>query len=326
MHERDIATVEIEIAPYENQTVHVLKRVIDRNKGSTSKNARGKAASTYYINGREVKLADVTELVSETYKIAVENLCTFLPQDKVGSFSGFNAQELLIETEKSVSGTQHLYNQHQRLIKMEEDMLNSDVDLDTAKNELKKLEQQLESLEREKNLMEQRQDSVVKLQLYEQKYAWVKFDVKRKETVVLKDRKTELQHQLKEARKEQQPLRQKIDTLQYTLSQGMQRRVNLEREMEKAFNDHIRAKDMADKYQDAIDDVTTEIRTIDSNMRRARDKVKEHQLAVERSEAVLHDLPPMDELMETYNKSHEELRVAKRVIAEKRRETERAQM
>ena len=60
MHERDIATVEIEIAPFPGEAVHTLKRTIDRNKGSTSRNARGKAASTYYINGKEVKLADVT--------------------------------------------------------------------------------------------------------------------------------------------------------------------------------------------------------------------------------------------------------------------------
>ena len=30
----------------------------------------------------------------------VDYLCTFLPQDKVGNFSGFNSQERLIETEK----------------------------------------------------------------------------------------------------------------------------------------------------------------------------------------------------------------------------------
>lgn len=102
MHERTVASICLTLAPHPGQEVHVLKRKIDRNKGS--ERGTGKGASTFYINDQKCSLKDVQKLVKETYNISIDNLCTFLPQDKVGSFSGFNQIDLLRETEKTLCG------------------------------------------------------------------------------------------------------------------------------------------------------------------------------------------------------------------------------
>jgi chromosome segregation ATPase len=121
-HEKDQAIIEIELAPHKaDGPVHILKRVIDRDRGS--ENGNGKGASTYYVNGTKTPLKSVKELVSEKYNINIDNLCTFLPQDKVGNFSGFDKQALLLETEKSLSST--LYETHQQLIKLEKELQSS---------------------------------------------------------------------------------------------------------------------------------------------------------------------------------------------------------
>lgn len=102
------AEIEIDLVAEEGETPHTLRRVIDRNKGSENGNGRG--ASTFYINDEKVKVKAVQQLVTETYGIQIGNLCTFLPQDKVGNFSAIKPQELLLETEKTLSQEQYFYN------------------------------------------------------------------------------------------------------------------------------------------------------------------------------------------------------------------------
>eukprot|EP00977_Amphora_coffeiformis_P029168 scaffold39151_cov122-Amphora_coffeaeformis.AAC.1 len=75
-HGKDKAVIEITLAPGD----HVIRREMDRHKGSEK--GRGRGASTFYINDEKVTEKQVQQLVRETYHIQVANLCTFLPQDK----------------------------------------------------------------------------------------------------------------------------------------------------------------------------------------------------------------------------------------------------
>ena len=94
MHGKDKAEIEIELEPHEGKETHILRRIIDRHKGSEK--GRGRGASTLYINDEKSNVQAVRELASSTYNIQIDNLCTFLPQDKVGSFSGFTDQDRLL--------------------------------------------------------------------------------------------------------------------------------------------------------------------------------------------------------------------------------------
>ncbi len=55
--------------------------------------------SDWRINGKGVKKTQVDDLVKRL-NIQVDNLCQFLPQDKVANFAQLSPQELLRETEK----------------------------------------------------------------------------------------------------------------------------------------------------------------------------------------------------------------------------------
>lgn len=48
------------------------------------------------------------------WNIQVENLCQFLPQDKVASFAALTPQQVLRETEKAV-GSERMLEWHDRL-------------------------------------------------------------------------------------------------------------------------------------------------------------------------------------------------------------------
>lgn len=68
-------------------------------------------------NGKTSSLGAIRKIVEDLH-IQVENLCTFLPQEKVGKFTEMNAQQLLVETEKALSGTT-LHKDHMKLIELQ---------------------------------------------------------------------------------------------------------------------------------------------------------------------------------------------------------------
>jgi hypothetical protein len=52
-----------------------------------AESGRGIGASKYYINDNSTNIKTIKKLVQNVYHVQLNNLCTFLPQDKVGSFS-----------------------------------------------------------------------------------------------------------------------------------------------------------------------------------------------------------------------------------------------
>ena len=64
----------------------------------------------FFQNGATVGPAKILKLVKEL-NIQPENLCQFLPQDKVHDFSKMNSKELLVKTVDAVGNTE-LKNDH----------------------------------------------------------------------------------------------------------------------------------------------------------------------------------------------------------------------
>ncbi|CAM9191784.1 unnamed protein product, partial [Phaeothamnion confervicola] len=76
-HETDEAHVEIRLWAGPNEDF-VVRRTFQR---------RGRS-SVWHFNGKKVGEEDIKKRI-RTMGVAVDNLCTFLPQDKVGDFSRF---------------------------------------------------------------------------------------------------------------------------------------------------------------------------------------------------------------------------------------------
>lgn len=76
--------------------------------------------SSWMLNGRDSTLKHVTSLM-EAAKIQIDNLCQFLPQDKVGEFSRMNPVQLLRATETAVLDGD-LALTHDKIIELQSDM------------------------------------------------------------------------------------------------------------------------------------------------------------------------------------------------------------
>ena len=270
-----------------------------------SENGKGAGASTYYINGNKSNLKNVKELVSDRSHIHIDNLCTFLPQDKVGSFSGFDKQSLLHETEKALSS--HLYQTHLYLMDIEKSLLSSGVDLSALTDELAKLRKENERLEREKELMEERATCLERIDILTKKRLWLLFDIKREETKAIKERREELKKLKKEAEKAIRPLVERLATVEgeHTRMQSRTKAVEMKLKKDKISYDECIVK--CDNYTDDIEKEISEYRTIDAQQRKAERDVEKERLRLEQIEQSGQDYPPIADIERTIKDTQREM-------------------
>lgn len=315
-HEKDQATIEIELAPHKaDGPIHILKRVIERDRGS--ENGNGKGASIYYVNGTKTPLKSVKELVTEKYHINIDNLCTFLPQDKVGNFSGFDKQALLLETEKSLSAS--LYETHQQLIKLEKELQSSGNDVKSLQDELKTLKKQNERLEREKELMEERQELLERIDALKKKRAWLLFDQKREEAKSAKEKREELKKQKREAERSVRPIQEEHAEMEGKVIQIQTTTKALDVKAKKEKKNYEDFKTKMENHSDGIEREVSEYQSIDAQQRRALKELEKERRRLQDVEAEADEFPSMEENDRTVAELQKELRTTKSGLDRARR-------
>lgn len=231
-----------------------------------------------------------------------------MPQDRVGSFSGFDSKMLLKETEKSISSSQHLYLTHEELIALEKEILDSDTNLHTIEVKAAKLQEEVNRLEREKELMEERELYMKQLHLLKQKLAWVQFEAKRQKAVELKDQRKELKNQLAKARDQIQPIKTEIERIEEDLSRNTARKSSLAKVIHSTLRQYESGFTKSEKFMDEIESCQIHLNEIDTNYRRAQLKVTDCQKRVELQEGVMATFPPESEMVEAHKSAHQEQR------------------
>lgn len=127
----------------------VIRRVFNREN-----------RNEYYVNGKKTTKEEVKNIVRE-FKIYVDNLCTFMPQDRVGEFSQYNQKELLDNVLKTQSykHDQSLYDLKVELVEAEKGNLDNKLvlaekikKLENNRLEFKAIEPQIKSIFKKKQL------------------------------------------------------------------------------------------------------------------------------------------------------------------------------
>ncbi|KAF9183789.1 Structural maintenance of chromosomes protein 5 [Haplosporangium sp. Z 767] len=104
-HGSDKGWVEIVLCNKNGANV-VIKRHINKNNNT----------SVWKINGENKTQKEVMKKV-QSFDIQVDNLCQFLPQDRVAEFAQMTPQELLRETQRAVGG-EDMLNAHNKMIEL----------------------------------------------------------------------------------------------------------------------------------------------------------------------------------------------------------------
>ncbi|KAJ6095329.1 hypothetical protein N7486_006075 [Penicillium sp. IBT 16267x] len=139
------ATIEIELARHPNGTRNpVISRTIKRDGNKSS----------FTLNGQAASKAVVMKLAQE-FAIQVDNLCQFLPQDKVAEFAALTPIDLLHSTQRAAAG-QDMVDLHDNLKKLRSAQKKIEMDNRGDKDMLSNLENRQEMQRADVERMRQR--------------------------------------------------------------------------------------------------------------------------------------------------------------------------
>lgn len=160
-------------------------------------------SSQWKINGQE---SGIKEVLARVHKmnVQVDNLCQFLPQDKVSSFAEMDPRELLRETELAIH--EKLHEQHETLIALKKEENEARTSVESKKKTLTELELANAELRRDVVRFQERERLMVELELLESKRPWVAFEASRLHAVSLQALHKELMKQIEAAEAELAPL------------------------------------------------------------------------------------------------------------------------
>ena len=272
MNGEEEGEIEIELVDTEGRKNPIIRRVIRR--GRANKNL-------FFLNGESTTGKKIRDLCLQRYYITVDNLCTFLPQDRVGSFSGFDSKQLLQETEKSLSSTQHLYQIHQELIRDQIDMNGGESQVEVLTARIEQLTGETRRFEREKVRMEERERALEDAKLYEKKALWLRFDSQRTACFELKDKRNEKKNELRELTDKLQPLIVKHEKLEQKIHDQTQTKAALEKECLMQKKEMAKQKKKYENHDDAMQNILMDISSMraqrENQIRKVADLEEKHQ-------------------------------------------------
>jgi chromosome segregation ATPase len=150
------AEVEVELAAKEGeQTNSVIHHTIKREGNK----------STWRINGRQVTHKDVMALV-RSFSIQIDNLCQFLPQDRVVEFAQMTPVGLLESTQKAAA-QEHMAAWHTELKTLGAERINMQATHAESAKQLEALEKRQAAQQVEVDRMRERRGLVARLQALE---------------------------------------------------------------------------------------------------------------------------------------------------------------
>lgn len=207
-HRTNEAMVEIELLKSNSPNL-VVKRII--TKGND-----GKATTKWFLNGKSSHQSEVVATVKEM-NVQMNNLCQFLPQDKVVEFAKMNPQQLLEATEKAV-GPPGMYDHHMKLIELRgkySAVISSKEEKEQAKD---RIEQRNKLLERDVLRHKEREKHCEKIDFLEKKKPWVEYKNARAQYVEANNDKTELAKRIAEVKKINAPLEKELKKCKETVA------------------------------------------------------------------------------------------------------------
>merc|ERR1712142_1056306 len=170
------AEIEVELFQPEEENVVIIRRW----ERSTKTN------SSWRINGRKVGPKEVEKLV-DSLRIQVDNLCQFLPQDKVHDFSRLNSKGLLDSTIDAV-GEIELKERHKELKDLQKNMNEGEDLFERKKQMLVEKTEQCRRLEEDVKAFEEKAKIEEKIELLEGRLVWSKYQVVKRSTKDIKEK------------------------------------------------------------------------------------------------------------------------------------------
>ncbi|KAL7298761.1 hypothetical protein TKK_0008507 [Trichogramma kaykai] len=185
---------------------------LDANRHITVKRCFNDAGqSQWFVNNQSVTAKKINDLM-KSLNIQVDNLCQFLPQDKVQQFSELTPAKLLTETERSV-GDPKLIEYHTKLNSLREEQVELEKNLE-GKTKLHHNDEKLySSLKDSIGQITERQKLAKKLSSLKQKKAWMQYQHERDKFKDAKEGMKQALEKKNEIKRQLEPMEQEISRI-----------------------------------------------------------------------------------------------------------------
>ncbi len=206
--------IEIELKNFKGKRNLIITRNININN-----------SSQWYLNGNSCSEKTVKNSIKDM-NIQIDNLCQFLPQDRVVEFARLKSEMLLQETERAV-GSINLLSNHKKLIEIDEIFEEILKQINFIKNQINDLNHLQEGLkpdvEKEENLKKFKKDidyayihlSIIKYNELKDDFTKARDDVKKAANELSKydDDTRPLDNKLAQRKQEGREITEELDTI-----------------------------------------------------------------------------------------------------------------
>uniref|UniRef100_A0A8C0C0X4 Structural maintenance of chromosomes protein 5 n=1 Tax=Buteo japonicus TaxID=224669 RepID=A0A8C0C0X4_9AVES len=237
--------------------------------------------STWFINRKPTTLKTVEEQIA-ALNIQVDNLCQFLPQDRVGEFAKLSKIELLEATEKSV-GPPEMYQFHCELKNFREKERELEVNKDKT-NSLEKMRQRLERYKQDVERYHERKRHLDLIEMLERKRPWVEYENVRQQHEEVKQSRDQAKEELKNLKEMQFPVKKKIqETEEYF------------KNLDIKIRDKVGASEIKDvsqkckQKQDALEMKDKQIEEIHQALRMKKDEEMDRQVKIHNTQKMIEE-------------------------------------
>ncbi|KAH8684630.1 P-loop containing nucleoside triphosphate hydrolase protein [Tricladium varicosporioides] len=162
----------------------------------------------WWLDGKKTSHKAVQE-VTRRYNIQVDNLCQFLPQDKVSAFAALSPVELLLQTQRAAA-PELMLQQHEKLKELSKGQKALEAIHEQDKESLRNWESRQEGLRGEVERLQERQAIEEKVLVLQKTVPFVEYKITRAAHLFNKAKKEAAQAKLKELEARVEPTRQLI--------------------------------------------------------------------------------------------------------------------
>ncbi|ETS74061.1 hypothetical protein PFICI_13927 [Pestalotiopsis fici W106-1] len=253
-HGKNSAVIEIELQklPNERQN-HVIRLEITRENNNRR----------FFLQGKDTSQKNVQALVARL-RIACDNLCQFLPQEKVAEFAGLSPVQLLHETLRAAAPEQMMTWQTQ-LKEVFKDHKMAKTRVETDADQLKNLQERQQGLQADVDRLKERENINNKIEDMKNARCCAEYNIARDRYQALKRKKKDAEKRLKALERSAGPALEAVnDKEEY--------RGRIDRVLEhrkRALRDSESAAEQASRAVEAVEEKVTETQNSIENERKA---------------------------------------------------------
>ncbi|KAI9239774.1 MAG: hypothetical protein BYD32DRAFT_410198 [Podila humilis] len=222
-HGADKGWIEIILSNKNGPNV-VIKRHINRNNNT----------SVWKINGENKTQKEVLKKV-QSFNIQIDNLCQFLPQDRVSEFAQMTPQELLRETQRAVGGDEMLKN-HDKMIELWNEHKTIFESMKGDLDSINTNEKRNAVIEKDVLRFQQREAVLKKLKLLAVWILYAKYALAKDEYNAIKESRRECFGMVQQIQSEVEPLKRKQRQMEQKLKTATDHKAKLEQQYQKALH------------------------------------------------------------------------------------------